>query len=191
MSGGGGQPLLRSEEGRGGYFSLGEASALCSRVGSSRRAARKSVLGRAHRRIGEVSRRPERCGPARRPRPPPPTPRELEEVGGQRRLALAGGRRGQFFLRRGKGAPPPRMAYTGAVPPITSGFAKWPPFPAKLDHRGPMHETLAGLRALCTNKLNDKLYPHLPPLPLPPFPPKEREGLAPPLLEGLERPGGR
>ena len=33
-----------------------------------------------------------------------------------------------------------------SIPPITNGIAKWPPFPANLDHRGPMHETLAGLR---------------------------------------------
>jgi len=40
------------------------------------------------------------------------------------------------------------MAYTGAVPPITSGFAEWSPFPAKLDHRGPMHNTLAGIKPM-------------------------------------------
>ena len=56
----------------------------------------------------------------------------------------AGGRRGAV-LRRGKEASPARRSYTDAVPPITSGIAKWPPFPAKLDHRGPMHETLACL----------------------------------------------
>ena len=60
-----------------------------------------------------------------------------------------GGRAAGGSLRREKEASPARMSYTGAVPPITSGFAKWPPFPAKLDHRGPTHETLAGLRAMC------------------------------------------
>ena len=48
-----------------------------------------------------------------------------------------------------KEASPARMSHTDAIPPITSGFAKRPPFPAKLDHRGPMHETLTGLRAMC------------------------------------------
>ena len=77
--------------------------------------------------------------------------REAGRWGGQRRLAQAGRREGggwQFYGGE-KEASPTRMAYTGAVPPITSGFAKWPPFPAKLDHKGPMHETLAGLRAMC------------------------------------------
>ena len=60
----------------------------------------------------------------------------------------AGVRRGAVYGGE-KEASPARMSYTGAVPPITSGFAKWPPFPVKLDHRGPMHETLAGLRAMC------------------------------------------
>ena len=59
----------------------------------------------------------------------------------------AGGRR-VAVLRRETEASPARMAYTGAVPPITSGFAKWPPFPAKLDHRGPMHNTLAGIKPM-------------------------------------------
>ena len=77
--------------------------------------------------------------------------REAGRWGGQRRLAQAGGREGgggQFYGEE-KEASPTRMAYTGAVPPITSGFAKWPPFPAKLDHRGPMHDTLAGSQAMC------------------------------------------
>ena len=77
--------------------------------------------------------------------------REAGRWGGQRRLAQAGRREGGGWQFYGgdKEASPARMSYTGAVPPITSGFAKWPPFPAKLDHRGPMHETLAGLRAMC------------------------------------------
>ena len=41
-------------------------ASVCCRKGG----APKSALGRAHRRIGEVSRRPEECRPARRPRPP-------------------------------------------------------------------------------------------------------------------------
>ena len=100
----------------------------------------------------------------------------------------AGGRGCQFY-GGDKEASPARMSCTGAVPPITSGSATWPPFPAKLDHRGPMHETLAGLRALCTNKLNDKSYPHLPTPPLPcsprsPRPPRLPSPFAPlyPLL---------
>ena len=71
-----------------------------------------------------------------------------------------GGARGGWHRREGGRAAggsftagktetsPARMAYTGAVPPITSGFAKWPPFPAKLDHRGPMHNTLAGIKPM-------------------------------------------
>ena len=70
--------------------------------------------------------------------------------GGQRRLAQARRREaaGGSFTAGKTETSPARMAYTGAVPPITSGFAKWPPFPAKLDHRGPMHNTLAGIKPM-------------------------------------------
>ena len=70
------------------------------------------------------------------------------------RLAQAGRREGgggQFYGGETETSSA-RMAYTGAVPPIPSGFAKWPPFPAKLDHRGPMHNTLARIKPMSVYK---------------------------------------
>jgi hypothetical protein len=74
---------------------------------------------------------------------------EAERLGGQRLLARARRREGgggRFY--GGARRHPPRGCRTTAQFPRSPAayVAKWPPFPAKLDHGGPMHETLAGSR---------------------------------------------